>query len=153
MPDLLTKLADIIEARKSADPTDSYVASLYAGGSDAILKKIGEEATEVVLAAKTGGKEEIIHEIADLWFHSLILLAYQGLRPRRAGSALRPIRTRRKSGPQQTPLTRYFIGGNHYDPDIFCILIDEPGARSCVTAWNTGVFFIKDVMLENERWV
>jgi len=81
MPDLLTKLADIIEARKSADPTDSYVASLYAGGSDAILKKIGEEATEVVLAAKTGGKEEIIHEIADLWFHSLILLAYQGLRP------------------------------------------------------------------------
>jgi len=81
MPDLLTKLADIIEARKSADPTDSYVASLYAGGSDAILKKIGEEATEVVLAAKSGGKEAIIHEIADLWFHSLILLAYQGLRP------------------------------------------------------------------------
>ena len=81
MPDLLTKLADIIEARKSADPADSYVATLYAGGSDAILKKIGEEATEVVLAAKSGGKEAIIHEIADLWFHSLVLLAYRGLRP------------------------------------------------------------------------
>lgn len=81
MSDLLTKLADIIEARKSADPADSYVASLYAGGGDAILKKIGEEATEVVLAAKTGVEEAIIHEIADLWFHSLVLLAYQGLRP------------------------------------------------------------------------
>ena len=81
MPDLLTKLAVVIEERKSADPADSYVAALYAGGVDAILKKLGEEATEVVLAAKTGEKAAIIHEIADLWFHSLVLLAHQGLRP------------------------------------------------------------------------
>ena len=81
MSDLLTKLAAVIEARKSAAPADSYVAALYAGGGDAILKKIGEEATEVVLAAKTGEKAAIIHEIADLWFHSLVLLAYQGLHP------------------------------------------------------------------------
>ena len=81
MSDLLKQLADVIEDRKSADPSTSYVASLYNGGADAILKKIGEEATEVVLAAKAGEKEAIIHEIADLWFHCLVLLAHRGLHP------------------------------------------------------------------------
>lgn len=81
MPDLLTKLAAVIEDRKSADPNASYVAALHAGGADTILRKIGEEATEVVLAAKNGQKTEIIHEIADLWFHTMILLSSRGLGP------------------------------------------------------------------------
>ena len=81
MSDLLNELARVLEDRKTANPDNSYVASLYAGGTDAVLRKIGEEATEVVLAAKTGEKEAIIHEIADLWFHSLVLLASLDLRP------------------------------------------------------------------------
>ena len=71
----------VLESRKQADPASSYVAGLYAKGLDAILKKIGEEATETVLAAKDGAAEKIIHETADLWFHTLVLLAHQGLRP------------------------------------------------------------------------
>ena len=59
----------------------SYVVSLYAKGLDAILKKIGEEATEVVMAAKDGNAEKIVFEIADLWFHTLVLLAHQGHKP------------------------------------------------------------------------
>jgi len=70
-----------LESRKSADPETSYVAKLYAKGLDAILKKIGEEATETVMAAKDGDADEIVHEVADLWFHSLVLLSSQGLRP------------------------------------------------------------------------
>jgi len=81
MSDVLNKLAEVLEARKGAEPSSSYVASLYAKGLDAILKKIGEEATETVLAAKSGEKEKIIHETADLWFHTLVLLAQQGLKP------------------------------------------------------------------------
>jgi phosphoribosyl-ATP pyrophosphohydrolase len=81
MSDILNKLAAILEARKGADPTSSYVAGLYAKGQDAILKKIGEEATETVLAAKTGDREKIVHETADLWFHTLVLLVQQGLKP------------------------------------------------------------------------
>ena len=81
MSDLLNELARVLKDRKTANPDNSYVASLYAGGTDAVLRKIGEEATEVVLAAKTGEKEAIIHEIADLWFHSLVLLASLDLRP------------------------------------------------------------------------
>lgn len=81
MPDLLTKLAAVIEDRKTMDPADSYVASLFTAGDDAILRKIAEEATEVLLAAKSAEKEAVIHEIADLWFHSLVLLAQRGLRP------------------------------------------------------------------------
>src|SRR5207247_8872969 len=81
MSDVLNKLAAVLEERKGADPASSYVASLYAKGLDAILKKIGEEATETVLAAKSGEKAQIVHEIADLWFHTLILLAQQGLKP------------------------------------------------------------------------
>jgi phosphoribosyl-ATP pyrophosphohydrolase len=79
--DILTKLAAVLEARKSAQPESSYVASLYAKGLDAILKKIGEEATETVIAAKSGDRKQIVTETADLWFHTLVLLAQQGLRP------------------------------------------------------------------------
>jgi phosphoribosyl-ATP pyrophosphohydrolase len=77
--DTLKQLFEILEARKNADPDSSYVASLYTQGLDAILKKIGEEATEVIIAANTQRKDAIIHETADLWFHTLVLLAQQGL--------------------------------------------------------------------------
>ena len=81
MTDILERLAEVLEARKQADPDSSYVARLYAKGLDAILKKIGEEATETVMAAKDGVPEKIVYEVADLWFHSLVLLAHQGLGP------------------------------------------------------------------------
>ena len=81
MSDILNKLAVSLAARKGAAPESSYVASLYAKGLDAILKKIGEEATETVLAAKGGNREQIVHETADLWFHTLVMLAQQGLSP------------------------------------------------------------------------
>lgn len=81
MSNILDKLAEALEARKGAAPESSYAASLYAKGLDAILKKIGEEATETVIAAKTGNRERIVHETADLWFHTLVLLAQQGLKP------------------------------------------------------------------------
>ena len=79
MSDVLDKLMEVLETRKNADPGSSYVAGLYQKGIDAILKKIGEEATETVVAAKSGDKEQIVYEIADLWFHTLVLLAQQGL--------------------------------------------------------------------------
>ncbi|MCK5432820.1 MAG: phosphoribosyl-ATP diphosphatase [Gammaproteobacteria bacterium] len=79
--DVLTELAQTLESRKNADPDSSYVASLYDKGLDEILKKIGEEATEVVIAAKSGEKTAIINETADLWFHTLVMLAQQGLGP------------------------------------------------------------------------
>lgn len=79
--DLLERLAGVLEARKGADPDSSYVARLYGKGLDAILKKIGEEATETVMAAKDGEPDKIVYEVADLWFHSLVLLAHQGLKP------------------------------------------------------------------------
>jgi len=91
----LARLADIIESRIGGDPARSYVAQLVARGPDAILKKIGEEATETVMAAKDGQADQIIGELADLWFHCLIALAHFGLRPeqvlaeleRRAGTS------------------------------------------------------------------
>ena len=82
--DLLARLAAVIESRKPAnggDPDKSYVARLFAKGTDAILKKVGEEATETVMAAKDGVPEKIIYEVADLWFHSMIALAHFGLQP------------------------------------------------------------------------
>lgn len=79
--DVLKRLAEVLEARKSADPDSSYVARLYGKGLDAILKKIGEEATETVMAAKDGEARRIVYEVADLWFHTLVLLAHQGLQP------------------------------------------------------------------------
>ena len=81
MSDILDRLADTLEARKQAAPDSSYVAKLYAKGTDAILKKIGEEATETVMAAKDDQPEKIIYEVADLWFHTLVLLAHKGLKP------------------------------------------------------------------------
>jgi len=81
MNDSLLQLAAVLEARKQADPESSYVARLYHKGLDGILKKIGEEATETVMAAKDGAPEKIVCEIADLWFHTLVLLAHQGLGP------------------------------------------------------------------------
>lgn len=79
MSDVLNRLSELMEQRKSADPTSSYVAKLYAKGLDTILKKIGEEATETVIAAKGGNREEIIYETADLWFHTLVMLSHTGL--------------------------------------------------------------------------
>ena len=81
MSQVLTELAAILEQRKQESPDSSYVASLYEKGIDTILKKIGEEATETVIAAKDGDKEQIIYETADLWFHCMVLLAQQGLHP------------------------------------------------------------------------
>jgi len=81
MNDVLERLSQVLEARKCADPSSSYVARLYEKGLDAILKKIGEEATETVMAAKDGAPDRVVCEVADLWFHTLVLLAHQGLRP------------------------------------------------------------------------
>ena len=81
MTDILIELARVLEERKNANPDDSYVARLYDKGLDAILKKIGEEATETVMAAKDGNKAQIVYETADLWFHTLVLLAQQGISP------------------------------------------------------------------------
>ena len=82
--DALARLAAIIESRKPAnggDPDASYVARLFSKGTDAILKKIGEEATEAVMAAKDGDRQKIVYEVADLWFHSMVALAAFDLRP------------------------------------------------------------------------
>lgn len=79
--DILNRLADLLEQRKAADPSSSYVAKLYDKGMDSILKKVGEEATETVIAAKGGNKDEIIYETADLWFHTLVMLAKADLKP------------------------------------------------------------------------
>ena len=79
--DTLQRLAEVIESRRQGDPASSYVARLFAKGTDAILKKIGEEATETVMAAKDGDRQKIVCEVADLWFHSLIALAQFGLSP------------------------------------------------------------------------
>ncbi len=81
MTEVLRQLAEVLEQRKGADPASSYVAGLYDRGLDAILKKVGEEATETILAAKGGNPREIVLETADLWFHTLIMLAQQGLGP------------------------------------------------------------------------
>jgi len=80
-PDILDRLAATIASRRDADPAASYVAGLLAKGDDAILKKIGEEATETVMAAKDGDKLRITAEVADLWFHCLVLLVRHGLGP------------------------------------------------------------------------
>lgn len=79
--DTLTRLAAVLEARKAADPGSSYVASLYAKGLDAILKKVGEEAAETIVAAKNDDDQALINETADLWFHCLVMLAEKGLGP------------------------------------------------------------------------
>ncbi len=79
MNNILEQLTEVLEQRKSASADSSYVAGLYDKGLDAILKKIGEEATETVMAAKDGDRQKIVYETADLWFHTLIMLSHQGL--------------------------------------------------------------------------
>lgn len=81
MSDVLQQLADVLEQRKQESPSSSYVASLYHKGTDTILKKVGEEAAETIIAAKGGDKEQIVYETADLWFHSLVMLVNAGLGP------------------------------------------------------------------------
>jgi phosphoribosyl-ATP pyrophosphohydrolase len=77
--DILARLMAVLESRKDADPSTSYVAKLYDKGIDSILKKIGEESAEVIIAAKSGDQQQIVYETADLWFHSLVLLAQQNI--------------------------------------------------------------------------
>lgn len=79
MSDIFERVARVVEERKSADPASSYVARLNAGAPDAILKKIGEEATELVIAAKDADRSAVVHETADLWFHTLVLLGACGI--------------------------------------------------------------------------
>ena len=77
--DILLRLMAVLASRKDADPDSSYVAGLYAKGLDSILKKIGEESVETIIAAKSGDKQQIVYETADLWFHCLVMLAQQNL--------------------------------------------------------------------------
>jgi phosphoribosyl-ATP pyrophosphohydrolase len=77
--DVLRELCEMLQARKTADPASSYVASLYAKGLDGILKKVGEEATETVIAAKNEDPQALVYELADLWFHTLVLMAHRDL--------------------------------------------------------------------------
>lgn len=79
MPDVLKELTAVLEARKSESPDASYVAALYAKGLDKILEKVGEEAVETIIAAKNNDAEQIVYETADLWFHTLVMLAERGL--------------------------------------------------------------------------
>ena len=79
--DILSRVGAVIESRKGADPSTSYVAKLFDKGLDSILKKVGEEATETVMAAKDGDPQKVVYEVADLWFHSMVALAHYGLAP------------------------------------------------------------------------
>lgn len=79
--DILERLGEVLESRRHADPQSSYVASLFSKGVDGISRKLGEEAVETILAAKDGDRLHVVRELADLWFHSMVLLAYLGLRP------------------------------------------------------------------------
>nr|VFK44157.1 MAG: phosphoribosyl-ATP pyrophosphohydrolase [Candidatus Kentron sp. TC] len=81
MSTTLYRLARVLKQRKSADPENSYAATLYGRGTNAILKKIGEETAEIIIAAKDGDRRAIVHEIADLWFHTLVLLVHWELEP------------------------------------------------------------------------
>ena len=80
-PAMLYRLAEVIEVRKNADPAASYVAKLLYDGQDKILRKIAEESTEVLLASKEQDKSHVVREVADLWFHCLVLLAHHNLGP------------------------------------------------------------------------
>ena len=87
--DTLARLAAVIESRRGGDPDKSYVARLFTKGTDAILKKVGEEATETVMAGKDGDRQKIVYEVADLWFHSIVALAHFGLSPAEVLAELR----------------------------------------------------------------
>lgn len=79
--DILQRLGETLAARREADPKSSYVAGLLAKGEDAILRKVAEEGAETLLASKEGDKLHLVREVADLWFHSMVLLAWHGLKP------------------------------------------------------------------------
>jgi phosphoribosyl-ATP pyrophosphohydrolase len=79
MSDIIQRLNELLESRKEADPKTSYVANLYSKGMNSILKKVGEEAAETIIAAKDGSKEDLIYETADLWFHTMVMLVQAGL--------------------------------------------------------------------------
>jgi phosphoribosyl-ATP pyrophosphohydrolase len=79
MNTILKKLTETLEARKKDDPSKSYTASLYRDGLEAILKKVNEEAFETIIAARQGDNKELVHEVADLWFHTLVLMAHKNL--------------------------------------------------------------------------
>ena len=79
--EILNELYDVLQERKTASSDKSYVASLYAGGTEKIAKKVGEEATEVVIAGLTGEETEIINEMSDLWFHCMVMLAHRNISP------------------------------------------------------------------------
>ena len=81
MTDVISELFEVIESRKGQDPDLSYFASLHAEGLNKILEKVGEEAVETVLAAKDGDRQELIKEVADLWFHTLVMLSHAGIDP------------------------------------------------------------------------
>ena len=81
MSDVLEQLAAVVDARRGASPDSSYVASLFNGGLDRILKKLGEEATETIIAGKDGERGQVIYETADLWFHSVVLLKFLDIEP------------------------------------------------------------------------
>jgi phosphoribosyl-ATP pyrophosphohydrolase len=87
--DTLARLAAVIESRRGGDPERSYVARLFHKGTDAMLKKVGEEATEVVMAAKDGDPAKLVGEVADLWFHTMVVLAAHGLQPAHVLAELR----------------------------------------------------------------
>ena len=78
---ILHRLGETLAARQGADPSSSYVAGLMAKGEDAILRKVAEESAETLLASKEGDKLHVVREVADLWFHSMVLLAWHGLTP------------------------------------------------------------------------
>ncbi|MFT4580721.1 MAG: phosphoribosyl-ATP pyrophosphohydrolase [Gammaproteobacteria bacterium] len=86
--EIINELCRILRERKDADSTTSYVAGLYAKGTDHILKKVGEEAAELLIAGKGGDQGEIIHETADLWFHLLVLLTHRDISPEQIFSEL-----------------------------------------------------------------
>ncbi len=77
--DILNSLSEILDQRRQASPEESYTSKLLNDGVDSILKKVGEEATETIIASKSGDNAAIIHEVADLWFHTLVLLKHHGL--------------------------------------------------------------------------
>ena len=81
MSDIIQQLTEILQQRKTASPDSSYVASLYHKGLNTILKKVGEESAETIVAAKDGNKDDIIYETADLWFHTMVMLIDQGIEP------------------------------------------------------------------------
>ena len=98
-------MADVIDSRKGADPHTSYVAKLFSKAPDAALKKVGEEATEVVMAAKDNDPDHLIYEMADLWFHSMVVLSQASLR---AAKTRRNFRPRRESITQGIEINKNF---------------------------------------------